>query len=182
MQDMTWVYGQIADTTVQMEPSTMRRSAIISECRRYRYVLEREWKADLPGVLFIALNPSTADGEQDDPTVRRCIGFAKAWGFGKLAIANLFALRSPDPTRLLCDDNPIGPENDRWLIELAGQFTLTVAAWGAHNSVRDRGADVLEMLVNVYHLGLTNAGHPRHPLYLPRTTRPTRFKSACNPT
>ena len=177
---MTCVLGQIADTSVQMETSTMRRSAILSACKRYRYVLGREWKADLPGVLFIALNPSTADAEHDDPTVRRCIGFAKAWGFGKLAIANLFALRSTDPSRLLCDHDPIGPENDRWLIELAGQFPLTVAAWGAHNSVRDRAANVLEMLLNVHHLGLTNAGHPKHPLYLPRTTRPTRFESACN--
>lgn len=180
MQDVTRVFRQIADTTVQMATSTIRRSAILSGCRRYRYVLEREWRADLPGVLFIALNPSTADGHQDDPTVRRCIGFAQSWGFGKLAIANLFALRSANPTILLCDDDPIGPENDRWLIELAGRFTLTVAAWGAHNSVKDRAADVLEMLINVHHLGLTNAGHPKHPLYLPKTTRPTRFKAACN--
>lgn len=92
----------------------MQRSAIISECQRYRYVLERKWQPELPGVLFVALNPSTADGQHDDPTVRRCVGFARSWGFGKIVIANLFALRSSHPSVLLIDVDPIGPENDWW--------------------------------------------------------------------
>jgi hypothetical protein len=180
MQDMAWFFGVIADTTPRMEISAIRRSAILSKCKRYRYVLKREWQPKLPGVLFVALNPSTADGEQDDPTVRRCIGFARSWGFGKLAIANLFALRSTDPSRLMRDDDPIGPENDRWLSDLAVQFTLTIAAWGAHEVAKDRAANVLRKLINVHHLGLTNAGYPKHPLYLPKITRPVRFSFADN--
>lgn len=154
----------------------MNRSAIISDCQRYRYVLKREWQHDLPGVLFVALNPSTADGEQDDPTVRRCVGFAKSWGFGKLIIANLFALRSSHPSLLLTDADPVGPQNDRWLCELSTEYDLTIAAWGVHGALRQRATEVLPRLCNVHHLGLTTAGHPKHPLYLPKTTRPTRLK------
>jgi len=140
-------------------------------------VLKREWEHGLPGVLFIALNPSTADGEQDDPTVRRCIGFSQSWGFGKLAIVNLFALRSKDPALLSVEPDPIGPENDRWIMELANEFTMTIAAWGGHAAVKGRATDVLRKLLRVHHLGLTNAGHPKHPLYLPKTIRPTLFES-----
>ncbi len=150
----------------------MHRSAIISDCQRYRYVLERQWQPALPCVLFVALNPSTADGQNDDPTVRRCVGFARSWGFGKLVLANLFALRSSNPCLLSIDADPIGPENDRWLAELSSRFDLTIAAWGAHGALLQRAAEVLPKLSNVHHLGLTNAGHPRHPLYLPRTTCP----------
>jgi hypothetical protein len=150
----------------------MRRSATISECQRYRYVLEREWQSKLPGVLFVALNPSTADAQLDDPTVRRCVGFAKSWGFGRIVIANLFALRSSHPSVLSIDADPIGPKNDWWLTELSARFDLTVAAWGVHGAFRRRAAEVLPKLTNVHHLGLTNAGYPRHPLYLPKTARP----------
>jgi hypothetical protein len=153
----------------------MQRSAIISECQRYRYVLEREWQPELPGVLFVALNPSTADGQHDDPTVRRCVGFARSWGFGKIVIANLFALRSSHPSVLLIDVDPIGPENDWWLAELSSRFALTIAAWGVHGALRERAAEVLPRLSNVHHLGLTSAGHPKHPLYLPKATCPIRL-------
>jgi hypothetical protein len=138
-------------------------------------VLEREWHADLPGILFVALNPSTADGQYDDPTVRRCVAFAKSWGFGKLAIANLFALRSSHPSLLSFDADPIGPQNDMWLTELSARFSLTIAAWGVHGGLKQRAAEVLPKLNNVHHLGLTNTGHPRHPLYLPKTTHPIRL-------
>jgi hypothetical protein len=153
----------------------MRRSAVISKCRQYRYMLGREWQTNLPGVLFIALNPSTADGLNDDPTVRRCIGFAQAWGFGGLVIANLFAFRSTLPHILLSAEDPIGPRNDRWLTRLSSRFSITVAAWGAHGSMRQRAAEVLPKLVNVHHLGLTRQGHPKHPLYLPKTAELVRL-------
>lgn len=153
----------------------MQRSAIISPCQRYRYTLEREWAPELPGVLFVALNPSTADGTCDDPTIRRCIGFAKSWGFGKLVVANLFALRSSRPVMLSRDADPIGPQNDWWLTELSTRYDLTVAAWGVHGTLKQRAAEVLPKLRNVHHLGLTNAGHPRHPLYLSKATCPIQF-------
>src|SRR4029078_1544091 len=97
----------------------MTADAIFSRCRQYRYVLRRAWRNDLPEVLFIALNPSTADEASDDATVRRCIGFARDWGFGALAIANLFAFRSSNPLSLRCATDPIGPRNDWWLSRLS---------------------------------------------------------------
>ncbi len=148
----------------------MLRSAVFSTCRRYRYVLRRTWDHSLPTVLFIALNPSTADETVDDPTIRRCIGFATDWGFGSLVVANLFALRSTDPKVLKKSCDPIGPRNDRWLRRLSGEAELTIAAWGVHGALRDRAAKVLPMLKHPYHLGQTRDGHPRHPLYLPSRT------------
>lgn len=153
----------------------MQRTAVLSRCKVYRYVLAREWQSHLPGVLFVALNPSTADAVRDDATVRRCIGFATSWGFGRLAIANLFAFRSTDPDQLSDATDPIGPKNDWWLERLSAEFSLTVAAWGTHGSLFQRAAEVLPKLINVHHLGLTRQGHPRHPLYLPRTVKPVRF-------
>lgn len=157
----------------------VRGSAVLSPCEQYRYVLEREWDAGLPVVLFIALNPSTADAANDDATVRRCIGFARTWGFGKLVIANLFALRSSDPSVLVGHVDPIGPGNDEWLVRLSSSYDLTIAAWGVHGVVRDRAAEVLPKLRDPHHLGLTLAGHPRHPLYLPATTMPIKLAANC---
>lgn len=153
----------------------MERSAVLSKCRRYRYVLERIWQPTLPRVLIVGLNPSTADAVQDDPTVRRCIGFGRSWGFGGVVLANLFALRSTDPSLLLRVDDPIGPDNDRWLRVLSAQCTMTVIAWGVGGRLQQRADQVLPMLSNIHHLGLTNGGHPRHPLYLPRTIVPQPF-------
>lgn len=159
----------------QTDSTTMERSAVLSKCRRYRYVLERIWQPTLPRVLIVGLNPSTADAVQDDPTVRRCIGFGRSWGFGGVVLANLFALRSTDPSLLLRVDDPIGPDNDRWLRVLSAQCTMTVIAWGVGGRLQQRADQVLPMLSNIHHLGLTNGGHPRHPLYLPRTIVPQPF-------
>ena len=153
----------------------MHRTAIFSQCKKYRYVLTREWSADLPSVLFVALNPSTADATIDDPTVRRCVAFARDWGYGGLLIANLFAFRSPDPRKLTSTHDPIGPRNDWWLTRLSSQSAITIAAWGVHGSISNRAHAVLPKLRNVHHLGLTREGHPRHPLYLSGATRPARL-------
>jgi hypothetical protein len=138
-------------------------------------VLRRAWDRKLPTVLFVALNPSTADAISDDPTIRRCIGFARSWGFGKLVVANLFALRSTDPSVLVDADDPIGPKNDWWLRTLSKKAELTIAAWGIHGALHDRAAHVLPMLRSVHHLGRTRAGHPRHPLYLRGSCLPIRL-------
>jgi hypothetical protein len=129
----------------------------------------------LPAVLFVALNPSTADEISDDATVRRCIGFAKSWGFGKLVIANLFAFRSTDPTILAGAVDPVGPRNDWWLKALSERSSLTIAAWGVHGSLYRRSEQVLPQLRNIHHLGRTQQGHPRHPLYLPSSATPIPF-------
>lgn len=153
----------------------MERSAYISHCGRYRYLLTRTWDPGLPSVLFVGLNPSTADGEQDDATVRRCIGFAKEWGYGALRIANLFAYRATDPRTMMQMIDPIGPNNDVWLKTISDQAKLTVVCWGARGSYMDRAQRVLTFLHKPHHLGLTKDGHPRHPLYLKSTCKPAPY-------
>lgn len=148
------------------------KNAVFSRCRRYRYVLRRSWHLDHPQVLFVALNPSTADEVTDDATVRRCVGFGRHWGFGGIIIANLFAYRTPDPSALRSARNPIGPKNDWWLEFLSDEAAMTVAAWGIHGNLDGRAETVLPKLKNVHVLGRTKGGDPRHPLYLPRTAVP----------
>lgn len=156
-------------------PARLAADATFSGCRRYRYVLERHWDDALPAVLFIGLNPSTADEQADDPTVRRCVRFAQDWGYGSLLLANLFALRSTDPKGLLDAADPVGRWNDRWLKRLESRASLSVAAWGVHGTLRDRDRTVAARLVNLHCLGTTKDGHPRHPLYLRADTQPRPF-------
>lgn len=93
----------------------MIKDAILSEDRKYRYILSRTWDETKPTVLFIGLNPSTADENEDDPTIRRCIIFAKSWGYGGLIMANLFAFRTTNPQGLYSEKNPVGSENDYYI-------------------------------------------------------------------
>lgn len=102
----------------------MIKSAIISECGKYRYSLSRIWDENKANVLFIMLNPSTADGDVDDPTIRRCIGFAKSWGYGGIYVGNLFAYRATDPKELLKVENPIGFENIHHLMDMYNELPL----------------------------------------------------------
>jgi hypothetical protein len=113
--------------------------AEFSDCGTYRYALWRTWNALQPGVLFVGLNPSTADATTDDPTIRRCIGFAKRWGYGGITMANVFAYRATDPREMtvLALERAIGPENDAHLASLAESASFVVAAWGAHLRGRD---------------------------------------------
>lgn len=146
--------------------------AAFSEDRRYRYALGRTW-GEGPAVAFVMLNPSTADAFKVDPTVRRCLGFARAWGFETLIVLNLFALRSTDPKALYSAEpgfDPVGPLNDLTLDAVPPE-TRIVAAWGVHGALDGRGQIVHERLVAAGHdvqcLGKrTREGHPRHPLYL----------------
>lgn len=141
-------------------------SAEISDCGKYRYMLWREWGDDPQNkALFIGLNPSTADGESDDPTIRRCVSFAQKFGCDALTMANLFAYRATDSAELSKVEDPVGPDNDKWLRNFGMTATIIVAAWGAF-PVGDRAAEVLEMLPQVLCLGKTKSGAPRHPLYL----------------
>lgn len=153
----------------------MKGSASISGCGSYRYCLLREWDVARPAVLFIGLNPSTATGAIDDPTIRRCVRFAKDWGFGSLVMANLFAYRSADPAVLTSVRDPVGPKNDWWLSTLRGRAELVVAAWGGHGDLMSRNLAVMSAFPYLHCLGLTKGGHPRHPLYLPAHTEPIRF-------
>ena len=146
-------------------------SATFSADRRYRYTLTRVWDTEAPVVNFLMLNPSTADAFVLDPTNRRCVGFASAWGFGSMVTTNLFALRSTDPKGLRTVGDPIGPDNDEAILAAAGAADLVLVAWGNHGTHLDRGERVCELLrvagIDLHHLRRTRAGHPAHPLYLP---------------
>jgi hypothetical protein len=152
--------------------------ASFSRCGVYRYALHRAWDDARPRVCFCMLNPSTADAHRLDPTVRRCLGFAHAWGFGALEVVNIFALRSTDPAGLRAVNDPVGPGNDAAIRRAARRSALVIAAWGAHGALLDRGERVLTMLQQlgpVHALVRTAAGHPGHPLYVSAAARPMRL-------
>lgn len=155
-----------------MTEPTLIRTAHFSRCRRYRYALWRRWAAGDDYVLLVGLNPSTADHRRDDPTIRRCIGFARDWGYSGLCVANLFAFRATYPRDLLGTEDPIGPRNDQWLRRLAGGASLVVAGWGNHGRHQDRAARVRAMLPDPHCLRLNDGGEPAHPLYLPKHLTP----------
>ena len=147
------------------------RGAAFSPCRTWRYSLTRWWDVRRGVMMVVGLNPSTADETVDDNTIRRCIGFAKREGLDGLIMANLFAYRSTDPRALKWAEDPVGPENDEWLRNLAACSKLVVAAWGTHGTLNGRAREVLEKGLlgpNVQCFGHTKDGHPRHPLYLRR--------------
>ncbi|HEX7157012.1 MAG TPA: DUF1643 domain-containing protein [Burkholderiaceae bacterium] len=146
-------------------------AARVSRCGRYRYALWRRW-ADGPQVLFVMLNPSTADAKADDPTIRRCVDFARRWGFGSIAVGNLFAFRTPSPRALRRAVAPVGPRNDAWLARMARESVQIVAAWGNDGSWLDRDRAVRRLLPELHALAFTKSGQPRHPLYLPAAARP----------
>ncbi len=150
----------------------MDRRAVFSPCQRYRYTLWRRWDGALGVVMIIGLNPSTADASRDDPTVRRCIGYARDWGYGGLFLTNLFAFRATLPAAMKAAANPIGPDNDQHLLAVAGVAALRVAAWGVGGQHRGRAAAVAAMLPCLHCLRLSRDGHPMHPLYLPRGLQP----------
>lgn len=121
------------------------------------------------------LNPSTADATADDPTIRRGAGFARAWGFGGIVVANLFAFRSTSPSALRICSDPVGPENDHYLETLRERVDSIVAAWGRHGSLFGRSMHVRELLEaggQLSVLRLNSGGEPAHPLYLPAALRP----------
>ena len=147
----------------------------------YRYTLHRQWSEAHFTLPIIMLNPSTADETEDDPTIRRCVEFATRDGFGGIHVVNLFAIRATDPNELWDFLDPIGPENDDHIGNMAraaAHFHVPVlCAWGAHPMAKDRQHDVLAMLMNVETvcLGRTAAGRPRHPLYLRSDTKTVRY-------
>ena len=130
--------------------------------------------------MFLALNPSTADETQDDPTVRRMIRFSKSWGFGRLVVCNIFAFRATDPNVMKAQADPIGPDNDAWIVRCARDAGVVVAAWGLHGTHVQRDANVTKTLrdagVRLTCLGRTNDGHPRHPLYVAGKTELTTYE------
>jgi hypothetical protein len=168
----------------------MKRDAVLSPCGTYRYSLTRQWKESGQLAGWIMLNPSTADANVDDPTIRRCISFSAAWGCSGLVVRNLFALRSTDPRGLAAHADPVGPDNDEHLRACADD-QVTIVAWGTSGGqlTADRAEHVLAMLraagVEPICLGMTKNGAPRHPLYMPGAALPRPFPAppvAADPT
>jgi len=145
---------------------TIKSGAIFSNCREYRYVLWRIWDDDMPKVMFIGLNPSTADETDDDPTIRRCIGFAKRWGFGGVYMLNIFAYKAVQPEQMKKAADSIGAENDGYLARYAEMSSLVIGAWGNHGVYLNRGAGVIEMFPTMQCMKMTKRNQPAHPLYL----------------
>lgn len=151
----------------------MHRKAVFSSCKRYRYALWRIWDVSKPLALIIGLNPSIADAHADDPTVTRCIGFAKSWGYGGICMANLFAFRATDPKQMKLQKDPIGKANNKWLTNLASQSDIVIAAWGNDGGFKDRAKYVTNKLPKLHCIKLNKSGHPAHPLYLKRDLLPS---------
>jgi hypothetical protein len=151
----------------------MNGDAVISECQSYRYLLVREWLPGQPSINWIMLNPSTADARRDDATIRRCLQFSRAWGYGRMVVTNLFAFRATDPEALKMDADPVGPDNDEFLLATAAAAKTVVLGWGTHGEYRARGAEVCQLLKDfpLKCLGVTNGGFPRHPLFMKSDTQ-----------
>lgn len=149
--------------------------ALIDSTGKYRYYLVREWDPVKPRVLYIMLNPSTADAIKDDPTIRRCIGLAKSWGYGSIEVVNLFAYRATNPKELYNTTDPVGPDNNKHIIEAIKRAKLVIAAWGTKGIILGREKQVRTLLASachLYSLGLTKEGYPKHPLYIKGDTAP----------
>lgn len=155
---------------------SMERSADLSSCRTYRYALWRIWGGTAGYAMFVGLNPSTADETEDDPTIRRCIAFARSWGYSGLCMTNLFAFRATQPADMRAAADPVGPDNDDWLRDAGSAAAVVVAAWGCHGVHQGRDAIVRALLPRLHYLRLTKDGHPGHPLYLPKTLRPVPWR------
>ena len=166
--------------------------ADISADGKYRYLLWREWRGVAPNknwrwlgakdgageeigepksCLFIMLNPSTADADKDDPTIRRCVAFAKRFGFDRLEVVNLFAFRATDPRevlRMTAAGDPVGVRNQEVIERAASDAGLIICAWGTNGAHLQQAETVLGWLSDseTFALGLSKEGHPRHPLYL----------------
>lgn len=151
-------------------------TAVYSPCERYRYSLTRIWDPTGSRVSFVMLNPSTATEVQNDPTVERCERRARTLGYGAFQVTNIFAWRDTDPKAMQAALDPVGPENDAAIAEACRWGDRVICAWGTHGAHLDRGPAVERLIrgtgITPWHLGLSKAGHPKHPLYLPYAQAP----------
>jgi hypothetical protein len=168
---------------IPLKPGVIGSALFGGKANEYRYWLNRSWDSSKPVALFVLMNPSTADPAFDDSTVAKCCRFAQKWGYGGIVVANTFAYRCTDQGRLVEVSDPIGPANDKHIIEMAKQAAIVIFAYGMpkHKKLRSRGLDLARLLIekaNVkpYVLRLGKDGTPWHPLYLKETLRPVLWK------
>lgn len=154
----------------------MKKDAILSNDRKYRYLLSRIWDDTKPMVTIIGLNPSTANETIDDPTITRCINFSKSWGYGGFYMLNLFAFRATKPRDMFQSFDPIGADNDKYIKEYSNTTDKVICAWGNHGNYKQRSQDVLSQIDNAYYLKLNGSGEPAHPLYLKSDMKPIKLK------
>jgi hypothetical protein len=150
----------------------MHKHAILSKDNKYRYQLSRIWNEEKPKVLFIMLNPSIADADIDDPTIRKVITFAKSWGYGGIFVGNLYSFRSTDPKVLRYTDNPIGEDNIQHIQYLIGLTERVIYAWGNH---QEEPKWLYDLVDNPYCIDVSKKGIPKHPLYLNGKLQPKLF-------
>jgi len=160
-----------------------KKDALLSLDKRYRFRLERHWDGGVGLVTWIMLNPSTADADEDDATIRRCVAFSKSWGFCGMVVVNLYAWRATDPKELYAAEaegkNTVGSCNDGHILRATREADLVIAAWGAATGPIEGRTQRLQVFIdNLHDLGVTKDGHPKHPLYLPASTKPQRRKIA----
>ena len=153
-----------------------------SKSRLYRYSLRRSWTRETNDqVLFIGLNPSTADSASDDPTIRRCVKFATDWGFGSLELVNLFAFRATYPKDLFQEQHPVGRYNDNWIKKAHQRSSLTIACWGSAGIYGNRSEIIMEFVDNLFCIDLNKDNTPSHPLYLNSKLTPRPYTPAPKP-
>ncbi len=155
----------------------MKTDAKFSNCLNYRFALWRTWDESKPFAMFIGLNPSKADEVEHNPTINRCINLAKSWGYGGACMANLFAYRATDPSEMKLQIDPVGAENDEWLVKLASGAGVVVAVWGSAGNHLNRSKVVKDMLSNLHYLKINKSGEPAHILYLKTDLKPVPIGS-----
>lgn len=149
--------------------------AVLSYDKKYRYALWRRWDPTLKTIMFIMLNPSTADETKNDPTIHKCMEYAKRWGYGTLLVGNVYAYRSSDPRVLSTIQNPIGELCDSYIYEMAKHSDMIIAAWG-NNIISDNRVNAIRAITGkLYCLEKSKSRHPKHPLYLRKTLKPISF-------
>lgn len=155
-----------------------QRDAVFSPCRTWRYRLSQIWDDGTAPLFWLMLNPSTADEFKNDPTVERCERRARMWGYGGSVVYNIFAYRATDPADMRASVDPIGPENDKWIEDLAKQSREieVIAGWGEHGAHLERGKAVMDMFKaqngRIHALKINASGHPAHPLYIAYKQKP----------
>lgn len=165
------------DTTVPL-PFTPLTGAALDETRTFRYGLWRRFLEKGPTLMFVMLNPSKADELKNDPTITRCEGFARDLGFARLVVGNLFAFRSTDQRNLKWVEDPVGPDNDAWLIKLRKMSQMCICAWGVNGGLLGQDHHVMVMLRELgplHCLKKTKTGKPGHPLYLKAELKPQEY-------